>query len=237
MQVIARRATSSDAAKATELYVRARHAGSAAGTIPPLVHDDNKTRDSLTHLVIPKLECWLAARLSGTLVGLLVLDADWIDQLYVDPALTRNGIGAELIAVAKCERPDGLRLWTFVSNQGAQRFYLRHEFQEVERTDRSRNEEGLQTSNMRGTRHNRPGWTSHDTLHWLRTRGAKLRRSPMTLPNRRRSTTLLPQGEQQSGGRLLPTASVHFWQADVLLQFRATRRHAHHRSRCPKDDG
>ena len=141
MQVITRRATSSDAATATELYLRARHAGSASGPIPPLLHDDDETRNWLTHLVIPKLECWLAERVSGTHVGLLVLDADWIDQLYVDRGLTRNGIGAELIAVAKRERPDGLRLWTFVSNQGAQRVYLRHGFQEVERTDGSRNEE------------------------------------------------------------------------------------------------
>jgi ribosomal protein S18 acetylase RimI-like enzyme len=84
----------------------------------------------------------LAERVSGTLVGILVLDGEWIDQLYVDPDLTRAGIGAELIAVAQRERPDGLRLWTFVSNEGAQRFYLRQGFEEVERRDGSRNEEG-----------------------------------------------------------------------------------------------
>jgi GNAT superfamily N-acetyltransferase len=44
-----------------------------------------------------------------------VLETDWIDQLYVDPDLTGVGIGAELIAVTKRARPDGLRLWTFVS--------------------------------------------------------------------------------------------------------------------------
>jgi len=40
---------------------------------------------------------------------MLALDADWIDQLYVDPELTRGGIGAELIGVVERERPDGLR--------------------------------------------------------------------------------------------------------------------------------
>lgn len=83
----------------------------------------------------------MAERASGAVVGLLVLDAEWIDQLYVDPEATRRGIGAKLIGVAKRERPDGLRLWTFVSNEGAQRFYLRHGFHEVERTDGARNEE------------------------------------------------------------------------------------------------
>jgi hypothetical protein len=34
-----------------------------------------------------------------------------------------------------------LQLWTFVSNLGAQRFYLRHGFVEVERTDGAANEE------------------------------------------------------------------------------------------------
>lgn len=142
MQLIIRRATLSDAMPAAELYVRARHAGAAAGTIPPPAHDDDDVRSWITHVVIPRLECWLAERESGALVGILVLEADWIDQLYVDPDLTRLGIGAELIAVAKRERPHGLRLWTFVSNEGARRFYLRHEFKEVERTDGSRNEEG-----------------------------------------------------------------------------------------------
>jgi GNAT superfamily N-acetyltransferase len=142
MQVIIRRATSSDAAAAAALYLRARRAGSANGTIPPLAHDDDDVRGWIAHVVIPRLECWVAERVLGPVVGMLVLEADWIDQLYVDPDLTRGGIGAELIAVAKRERPNGLRLWTFVSNEGAQRFYLRHGFHEVQRTDGSRNEEG-----------------------------------------------------------------------------------------------
>ncbi|HSS61020.1 MAG TPA: GNAT family N-acetyltransferase [Candidatus Limnocylindrales bacterium] len=142
MQLIIRPARSSDAAGLAELYLRARRAGSAAGTIPPLAHSDDETGRWVAHVVIPRLECWLAERASGVVVGMLVLDAEWIDQLYVDPAMTRGGIGAELIAVAKRERPDLLRLWTFVSNVDAQRFYRRHGFQEVERTDGSRNEEG-----------------------------------------------------------------------------------------------
>ena len=60
----------------------------------------------------------------------------------MDPNHTRRGIGAELVAVAKRERFDGLRFWTFVTNEGAQRFYLRQGFQEVEWTDGSDNEEG-----------------------------------------------------------------------------------------------
>jgi GNAT superfamily N-acetyltransferase len=65
----------------------------------------------------------------------------WVDQLYVEPALTGRGIGAALLAVAKRERPGGLRLRTFASNTGAQRFYERHGFAEVLRTDGRDNEE------------------------------------------------------------------------------------------------
>jgi ribosomal protein S18 acetylase RimI-like enzyme len=96
----------------------------------------------MARVVIPRLDSWVARPSPSSVAGLLVLDHDWIDQLYVDPELTRSGIGAQLLAVAKRERPAGLRLWTFVSNEGAQRFYLRHGFREVERTDGSRNEEG-----------------------------------------------------------------------------------------------
>jgi GNAT superfamily N-acetyltransferase len=139
--MIIRRATSADSAGTTELYLRARRAGAAKGEIPPLVHDDESVKVWVTQVAIPRLECWLAEREPGALVGMLVLEDDWIDQLYVDPGLTGLGIGAELIALAKRERPDGLRLWTFASNERAQRFYLRHGFHEVDRTDGSANEE------------------------------------------------------------------------------------------------
>jgi GNAT superfamily N-acetyltransferase len=106
------------------------------------VHNDEEIALWVTNHVVPKLDLWLAERASGALAGMLALDNDWIDQLFVDPELTRLGIGGQLIAAAKRERPDGLRLWTFVSNENAQHFYLRHGFQEVERTDGSQNEEG-----------------------------------------------------------------------------------------------
>jgi GNAT superfamily N-acetyltransferase len=38
---------------------------------------------------------------AGALVGLLVLDEDWVEQLYVEPTLTGRGIGSELIGLAK----------------------------------------------------------------------------------------------------------------------------------------
>jgi len=142
MDTIIRCAASRDAEAVAQLYLRARRSGAAAGTIPPLVHGEAEVTNWVKHVVLPRLECWLAERASGAIVGMLVLEGDWIDQLYVDPDLTRAGIGTQLIGVAKRERPEGLQLWTFVSNQDAQRFYQHHGFDEVERTDGGRNEEG-----------------------------------------------------------------------------------------------
>lgn len=72
-----------------------------------------------------ELELWVAESEDGEMLGILVLDGDWIDQLYVDPAKTGRGIGGLLVEVAKRERPNGLRLWTSVANTRAQRFYER----------------------------------------------------------------------------------------------------------------
>src|SRR6476619_1643381 len=85
----------------------------------------------------------------GALVGLLVLDQDRVDQLYVEPTLTGRGIGSELIGLAKRARPQGLRLWTCESNLAAQRFYEKHGFRQVERTAGD-NEEGAPTFSTSG---------------------------------------------------------------------------------------
>ena len=141
MELIIRSTAAADADAAGRLYLRARRAAADIGSIPPPAHADDEVSDWISQVVIPRLECWLAQTPGGEVVGLLVLEGDWIDQLYVDPDLTGRGIGARLLDVAKRERPQGLRLWTFVSNEDAQRFYERHGLREAERTDGTRNEE------------------------------------------------------------------------------------------------
>lgn len=146
-----RRADAADAAPLAELYLRARRAAMPA--VPPLVHTDDDVRGWIRDVVIPQHETWLAEQ-EGELVALLVLEGDYVDQLYVDPDRTGRGIGSALVRFAQDRRPNGLSLWTFQSNRGAQRFYERHGFVAVEYTDGRGNEE--QTPDIRYV------WAGHD---------------------------------------------------------------------------
>ena len=135
-----RRGEAGDARAVADLYLRAREAALRAGSIPAGVHDDDDVRGYFASHIVEHCELWVAER-NGALAGILVLDGEFVDQLYVDPELTGRGLGSALLAVARRERPQGLRLWTFQTNTGAQRFYERHGFVEVRRTDGRDNEE------------------------------------------------------------------------------------------------
>jgi GNAT superfamily N-acetyltransferase len=139
MPVIFRRATEADACAAADLWLRARQA--AIDVIPQPVHRDDEVRAWFASHVVRNTALWVTEGPPGALVGILVLDGPWLDQLYVEPTMTGRGIGASLVELAKRERPTGLRLWTFASNAGAQRFSERHGFVETRRADGD-NEEG-----------------------------------------------------------------------------------------------
>jgi ribosomal protein S18 acetylase RimI-like enzyme len=83
---------------------------------------------------------WVADS-AGRIVAVMALSDGWIDQLYVLAEWTGRSIGSALVDHAKAMAGDCLDLWTFASNTGAQRFYERHGFIEVARTDGD-NEEG-----------------------------------------------------------------------------------------------
>jgi GNAT superfamily N-acetyltransferase len=139
MPITLRRGTAADARAAADLWLSARKA--AIGVIPPPAHRDDEVRAWFASHVVRNTELWVAEDPAGGLVGILVLDGPWLDQLYVEPTMTGRGIGASLVELAKRERPKGLQLWTFASNARAQRFYEQHGFVETRRTEGD-NEEG-----------------------------------------------------------------------------------------------
>ena len=120
------------------LWLRSRYASIPA--IPPPVHTDQDVRGYFASVVLPDREAWVIEA-GEQVVALLVLDNDWVDELYVDPEWTGRGLGSRLIELAKELRPTRLDLWTFQSNVDARRFYERHGFVAVGTTDGD-NEEG-----------------------------------------------------------------------------------------------
>jgi len=136
---VLRRAELDDAPEVADVWLRSRHASIPA--IPPPVHTDDEVRGWFATIVLPEREVWVLDADGEGIVGLLVLEDGWVDQLYLAPGRTGQGFGSRLLGVAKERNPSGLELWTFQSNVGARRFYERHGFVVVASTD-GNNEEG-----------------------------------------------------------------------------------------------
>lgn len=132
-----RRAVDSDALAAADTWLR-----SFAAALPTVrrPRTDEEVRRYFRDVVVPHREAWVAVA-DGSVVGVMVLDDGVLSQLYLDPEWRGRGLGDRFVALAKERRPDGLELWTFQVNGPARRFYERHGFVAVERTDGRDNEE------------------------------------------------------------------------------------------------
>ncbi len=145
MPTTIRRATAADAEALADLFWRSREANRA--TIPMVVHPRPTVVPFLRHVVASD-EVWVADR--GVPVAFLALGNGVLEHLYVAPGRTGEGTGSRLLELAKERRPDGLTLWTFVTNEGARRFYERHGFVVVGGTE-GENEEGAPDLLLRWT--------------------------------------------------------------------------------------
>ena len=155
-EVTLRAAGLEDAGRVAELYAEARRA--AVPAMPPALHTLEEDRVHFAGLLAGPAEVWLAEaapkdRAPGdcapgdcapddrVLSGFMVLEAAWLNALYVRPGLIGQGIGSALLDLAKALRPEGFGLWVFETNHAARRFYGRHGLVAVRRTDGSANEE------------------------------------------------------------------------------------------------
>jgi ribosomal protein S18 acetylase RimI-like enzyme len=136
-EVVLRRAEPADAVALADVWLRSFDAA-----LPSVrrAHTDDEVRGWIRDVVVPERETWLADA-GAVVVGVMVLGLGEIDQLYLDPDWRGRGIGDRFVALAKELFPSGLSLWTFQVNQAACRFYERHGFVAVERTDGAGNEE------------------------------------------------------------------------------------------------
>lgn len=155
--LLLRPATVEDAPAMGDIHVDSRNAN--VGSIPPMVHSREDTHGWVRGRLAADSSGWVAER-AGRPVGYLVVTGNWVDDLYLAPGETGQGIGTALLDVAKAERPDGFFLWAFVSNEGARRFYRRHGLVELEQTDGSSNEEKAPDVRM--------AWPGHDPVGFLR---------------------------------------------------------------------
>lgn len=85
---------------------------------------------------------WLTVAENDSVVGYLAREEEEVHALYIDPDARGQGIGTNLVTYAM-HNSDILRLWTFVANTGAQKFYERLGFVETHRTDGASNDEHL----------------------------------------------------------------------------------------------
>jgi GNAT superfamily N-acetyltransferase len=136
-EVVLRRAGDSDAADMADVWLR-----SFAAALPTVrrAHGDDAVRNWFSSVLVPRAESWVAVA-GDRVVGLLVLEGTELEQLYLDPSWRGRDLGNRFMALAKQRRPKGLDLGTFQINEPARRFYERHGFVAVERTDGLRNEE------------------------------------------------------------------------------------------------
>ena len=139
-----RTATRDDADQVAEIYLLSRK---TFLEFAPLAHSDESVREWIREALIPSGNVVVAAgnHASSTLLGMMALsreeDIGWIDQLYLRPARVRRGLGTIFIDHAKRELTAPIRLYTFLENDGACRFYERHGFRVLEHRDGSNNEE------------------------------------------------------------------------------------------------
>lgn len=94
---------------------------------PDQRHGPEKQREFFTKVVAKRCELWLAVH-GEQPVGLLAMNGDEIDRLYIDPDWKRQRVGSALMEHAKRLSPSGLRLVTLQRNHPACRFYEAHGF-------------------------------------------------------------------------------------------------------------
>lgn len=134
-EVRLRPASPEEADRLARLQTRARQTAAM-----PVVVDDLATLSARLRERMADDETWVA-QAAGGVVGYARFTGEWLDDLYVDPAWSRAGIGTLLLDLVKSRTPDGFGLWVFEENADARAFYRQQGLLELETTDGSANDE------------------------------------------------------------------------------------------------
>lgn len=141
MQIEPRRARPDEWPQISEVFIAAR----AAMPYLPDLHTRGETR-AFFKGVAQTQEIWAVDApldAASRIAGFAAIHEDWLDHLYIHPAMQNLNIGSGLLDIVKTQRPQGFSLWTFQQNTGARRFYERHGLVLARLSDGGDNEEGL----------------------------------------------------------------------------------------------
>ena len=81
MTITLRRAETADASAVAEVWLRSYTV--ALPTVRP-AHSPDEVRAWIRDVVVPGYETWVAVA-ESTVVGMMALHDDWLEQLYLDP--------------------------------------------------------------------------------------------------------------------------------------------------------
>ncbi|MBZ9885433.1 GNAT family N-acetyltransferase [Mesorhizobium sp. CA10] len=135
--ILLRPAIASDAAAIAKLM----RASVNAFDWMPVLHTPEEDLFFIRDILLPEQQVTVAET-AECIVGFIAAKGEWVEQLYLDPAWTGQGIGSRLLAQATAGIPV-VKLHCFQANTGARRFYERHGFRAEALGDGSANEEGL----------------------------------------------------------------------------------------------
>jgi ribosomal protein S18 acetylase RimI-like enzyme len=107
----------------------------------PVIHTPAEDLAFIRDIVLPRQQVTVAEA-GEEIAGFIAVSGDWVEQLYLDPAWTGQGIGSRLLLEATAALPV-VKLHCFQANTGARRFYERHGFRAESLGDGTANEEGL----------------------------------------------------------------------------------------------
>ncbi|MDX8453676.1 GNAT family N-acetyltransferase [Mesorhizobium sp. VK9D] len=136
-EILLRPATSSDAAAIATMM----RASLNAFDWMPVLHTPDEDLFFIRDILLPSQQVTVAEA-GERIVGFIAVNGDWVEQLYLDPAWTGQGIGSRLLVQATGGL-SSVKLHCFQANSGARRFYERHGFRAEAFGDGSTNEEGL----------------------------------------------------------------------------------------------
>ncbi|TPI12645.1 GNAT family N-acetyltransferase [Mesorhizobium sp. B4-1-1] len=107
----------------------------------PVLHTPEEDLFFIRDVLLPNQQVSVAVA-GENIVGFIAVSGEWVEQLYLDPAWTGQGIGARILTQVTAGMPV-IKLRCFQANTGARRFYERHGFRAEGFGDGSTNEEGL----------------------------------------------------------------------------------------------